>query len=90
MKTKKPALARTLAREVIDKAGGYEAVIARLRASKDRDGLCTDSLDVRPGVTVVLIENRNFQGGFSNGGGRGLYLRRQGVGMVRTERLHPA
>lgn len=54
----------------------------------DEDGTCQkmDLPDV-PGVFVKYITNPNYQGGFNNGGGKGFYVERKGVGFTRTEKI---
>jgi hypothetical protein len=53
-------------------AGSIASLEKRSRAQTDGDGCCA-RIQVLPGLSVVWINNPNYQGGKRNGFGPGLY-----------------
>jgi len=64
--------AKELTKEIEATGKTLAALKSESMKTRDEDGCCK-RVNVLPGLAVVWIENKNYQGGKSNGFGPGLY-----------------
>jgi len=64
--------AKEIAKEIETTGKTLAALKIESMKTRDQDGCCK-RVQVLPGLSVVWVENKNYQGGKGNGFGPGLY-----------------